>query len=460
MQQTVPAEESFLDLVGRVTAQTGLQSHELVLYCYPPSANCANADSLALFQQPNLVRELARINIESNIVVISLLSLFALFFIHALNQINLRMLHPLWSILDDMASLRFLEVVCMARFQPGHKLLVELRHACKKRRRLQSVRNWIKKRLYFSEEQVQMQDAAELVELARSLAHMRSALRSWAKYVPPYVLKSLYRSGREASLGVEFREVSVMFCDIHNFKSLCRGQAPKVVMGLLSIVHSEVSDAIENAGGTLLEFIGDEILAVFNAPIELSDHCGMAVMAAVGVWERSRKLNVRLRCGLNCARVLVGNIGSVNRIKYGVLGDGVNVAARLKSLNAHYGTQCLVSGACLREVAHQTCLARPIGHLILKGRKEPTKVFEVLGHRPGAVQAVVRAFDAHSKAFQLYQGRCFAEAKALFAEVNATLTASTQLPDLPSQHLIQMCDKFLAEPPPNEWDGSEKLASK
>jgi len=207
--------------------------------------------------------------------------------------------------------------------------------------------------------------------------------------VPPYLLKSLYRRGIEATWGVTTNEVSVFFCDVDGFRDMCRDMSPTDVLSLLGLVHGEVSNAIEGLGGTLLEFVGDEVLAVFNAPNELIDHAQRALGAAADVLERAQRLGVRLRIGVHSGKVLVGNIGSPTRIKYGVLGDGVNVAARLKSLNSHYSTCCLVSDECLDDAddMHTTYLSRPVGKLILKGRKSPTTVWEMpaLRKQPGSL---------------------------------------------------------------------------
>eukprot|EP00933_Yihiella_yeosuensis_P072054 TRINITY_DN8033_c3_g1_i1.p1 TRINITY_DN8033_c3_g1~~TRINITY_DN8033_c3_g1_i1.p1 ORF type:complete len:617 (+),score=70.17 TRINITY_DN8033_c3_g1_i1:193-1851(+) len=456
-------ENRWREDVKKIVKESGLQLHEQALICWPNRDCSGELQSVALLDQHQLIRNTAALGIANTTIVVFLMTVFATFFMHALNKVNTRMLHPLWSILDDMASLRSLEVVRMTRFQPASEMLKDLRKDFRKDARWRRCLRMAKKSIKaLSAGDDKLDDAAELTDLRSSLSSMRSALRSWAKYVPPYLQSSLYRSGVEAAVGVRHTEVSVFFCDIDGFRDMCRDLTPQDVLDLLKLVHGEVSDAIEDAGGTLLEFVGDEVLAVFNAPSELPRHPEKAVSAAAEVCNRSHRLGVNLRCGVHSARVLVGNIGAPTRIKYGVLGDGVNVAARLKSLTSHYGVHCLVSDECLgaQPETQETYLTRPLGNLILKGRKAATRVWEVQGSRSSASQALVKAYDLHSKAFELYLGRQFSESSAMFAEVCNELSSRAGSFDLPSRHLHDLSEQFADDPPPDCWDGSESLSKK
>eukprot|EP00913_Durusdinium_trenchii_P004511 g4188.t1 len=455
------------------------QPHELQLVCYPNEDCTGSPTSVSLMDTYVSVRRNAEADLVYTLIVVVLMVIFALAFMHALNKVNTRMLHPLWNILDDMASLRSLEAVRMTNFQPASNMLKDLQQGGKKRstcRRLlryagrssswcseskkeddvkelaetwtkvMTLREWhsasvgtskgINAQLVESRVPFQPAQTQSCQDLRVSLSTMRAALRNWAKYVPPYLLKSLYRHGIEARVGLNPNEVSIFFCDIDRFKEMCRESTPKEVLAILSLVHGEVSNAIEAQAGTLLEFVGDEVLAVFNAPNEVDDHEEHAVASATDFWsqlsdvtdpkdvlERAGRLGVRMRCGVHSGKVLVGNIGSQTRIKYGVLGDSVNVAARLKSLNSHFRTCCLVSDESLEEAddLHKSYVARPVGNLVLKGRKSPTKVWEVCARRCAAQQTLAKTYDAHRRAFELFMDRRFGEARPLLAEVCRSL---------------------------------------
>mmetsp|Transcript_23063 Transcript_23063/g.71869 ORF Transcript_23063/g.71869 Transcript_23063/m.71869 type:complete len:169 (+) Transcript_23063:194-700(+) len=164
---------------------------------------------------------------------------------------------------------------------------------------------------------------------------------------------------------------------------------------------------------------------------------------------------VQLRCSVHRAQVLTGNIGSPSRMKYGALGDGVNLAARLKGLNTRYGTHLLVSSDTLDFLgANDAFVVRPVGRLVLKGRTTPTPTFEVLGKQRKTPTHILAAAEKHARAFDLFLRKHFAEAKLLFEEVHASLS------DRLSQHLGSLCDRYLVAPPADGWDGAEHLKQK
>jgi len=454
--------EMWLEAAQAAMETEDYQRHELQLVCYPDERCTGDFTSVALLNTHESMRGDAEADLVYTLIVVVLMVIFALAFMHALNKVNTRMLHPLWNILDDMASLRSLEAVRMTNFQPASNMLKDLQNSGKKRSAFKRLLRYTKRGGSWACGEKKEDDVKELADLRASLSTMRAALRSWAKYVPPYLLKSLYRSGIEATVGFSENEVSILFCDIDGFREMCRDSTPEEVLAVLSLVHGEVSNAIEARAGTLLEFIGDEVLAVFNAPNEVVDHEEHAVESATDVLERAERLGVQMRCGVHSGKVLVGNIGSLTRIKYGVLGDSVNVAARLKSLNTHFGTSCLVSDESLEEAddLHKSYVARPVGNLVLKGRKSPTKVWEVRARRQSSSQTLAKTYDAHRRAFELFMARRFGEARPLIAEVCRSLKGRMGSVDIPSQHLLHLCDKFIREPPPPEWDGSESMSKK
>mmetsp|Transcript_33653 Transcript_33653/g.39561 ORF Transcript_33653/g.39561 Transcript_33653/m.39561 type:complete len:532 (-) Transcript_33653:140-1735(-) len=205
----------------------------------------------------------------------------------------------------------------------------------------------------------------EVQSIQRSFATMKTTIQSFAKYVPQDVVYQLVRAKAGiAKLDVEEREVTVLFSDIENFTKICEslGVGDKL-LGLMSDYFTGMSDIISNTGGCLLEFIEDAVLAVWNAPTPEEMHAVLAVTAALEMhaylesmaeeWDAKGYPRVRIRCGIHTAKVLVGNIGAPDRMKYGVLGDGVNTASRLEETNKRYGTRTLISEATFRTVNRQ-----------------------------------------------------------------------------------------------------------
>lgn len=313
--------------------------------------------------------------------------------------------------------------------------------------------------------------AEELENLNTAFRAMRSAIRSWSLFVPPSVVERFYDAGLEAKVGVTRCEVTVLFCDIDGFEETCRQIDADEVLNNLTGVLGTIADEIQLQSGTFLEFISDEVMAVFNAPNKLKNHASAGLQCAVAIQKAVRKHKVivnneerpiRVRVGVHTASILAGNIGSTQRIKYGLLGDGVNLAARMKGLNSKYGTCTLCSQNCLTVSAQQHPLplaTRPVDLVAVKGKTEPTKVCEVMGYLaddPSMAEAVKR----HQKGFDLYLARKFKEAKEMFEEVSSLLSVADFVDDETSQMMIDRCEEYMRNPPPNEWDGVEHLKSK
>jgi adenylate cyclase len=156
----------------------------------------------------------------------------------------------------------------------------------------------------------------------------------------------------------------------------------------MSVYFEQVTRAISDEQGTVDKFIGDGIMAFWGAPLTLPDHvlraCAGALRAVRRMervneaWRADKKPALRIRIGLNCAEVLVGNIGSSDRFSYTAIGDGVNVAARLEGMNKTFGTTICVSDSVFNAVASEI-VARPLRHVQVKGRKQDFMIYELVG---------------------------------------------------------------------------------
>jgi len=306
-----------------------------------------------------------------------------------------------------------------------------------------------------------------LLQLRNAFLHLKSAILSWGKYVPTILLRQLYEAGIEATIGCSRSDVAIFFCDISNFEELCHGKKPQESLHILADVLEITHTVIEEHAGTLLEFIGDEVLAVYGAPAKVANHTKAALTAAVEIIEKTRELDFfpKLQCSVHRANVLAGNLGSPTRMKYGVMGDGVNLTARLKSLNSRYGTQLLVSSEAWGSIedADELFVMRPIGNLVLKGRTSPTPTFEVLAKRQNAPDRIAEGAARHVEGFRLFTQQSFPKAKEMFTEAHDLLSlpdGGDGVGDRPSQHLVQLCDKYILEPPDPDWDGREHLTKK
>lgn len=237
----------------------------------------------------------------------------------------------------------------------------------------------------------------EVLTMSTALAGMQAALQSFARFAPANLVQQLMASGEVARLGGEHRVVSVLFSDIQGYSTLTERMDPSDVVELLNAYFSAMQEVIEAHHGVALEYAGDAILVAFGAPLELAEHaehaarCALAMVAALGElnadWDRtglSRRWKdigvheLRARVGVHTGEVVAGNLGSRTHMKYGIVGDTVNVAARLETLNKDLGTSILISeqvAAALPEALRAGATLQ--GEFHLRGRDQEMKVYSL-----------------------------------------------------------------------------------
>jgi class 3 adenylate cyclase/ABC-type nitrate/sulfonate/bicarbonate transport system substrate-binding protein len=230
----------------------------------------------------------------------------------------------------------------------------------------------------------------EIKDLQNAVSLFETSLRSFSSFVPLDVVRELIKTGTPLTLGVEQRFMTILFADLKDFSTLAEQMAPNDLLSQLSVYFEAVSQAIAEEHGTVDKFIGDGIMAFWGAPVHRPDHVLCACRGAARAARRMQELNaewsaqgrprLHLRIGLHCADVLVGNVGSSERLSYTVMGDGVNVAARLEGINKNFGTTICISDSVLETIGGDI-VARPIRKVQVKGRKHEFMIYELLGIR-------------------------------------------------------------------------------
>ena len=230
----------------------------------------------------------------------------------------------------------------------------------------------------------------EVADLSDGISLLQSALRSFAQYIPLGVVRELIAKEKPLELGVEERKLAIMFTDLENFSTVSQSVSPNELLTQLSDIFSVMTGAVTEEQGTVDKFIGDSVMAFWGAPSEISDSPLRACKAALRITRRIEKLNLRwreegkatlrVRVGINYASVLVGNIGTSERLSYTAIGDGVNVASRLEGTNKQFNTSICVSDYVYNEVSSYV-IARPLGEVSVKGRVGTFPVYEILGIR-------------------------------------------------------------------------------
>jgi len=226
--------------------------------------------------------------------------------------------------------------------------------------------------------------------------------QSFSRYVSPAVLSQIEKRDHRLELGGELREVTVMFADIRNFTALSETMAPQALVALLNDLFSDLSRPVLAEEGTIDKFIGDGIMAFWNAPLDTDRHHRKACLAALKMRAEVRRATVNrarrgeapvtLAIGLASGVVCVGNMGSRERFNYSVVGDTVNQAARIETACRHAGWDILVSDAVAQQAADLAFL--PAGALELKGVSTRVQVHALVGGPGMAGTAEFRAFRA------------------------------------------------------------------
>lgn len=228
----------------------------------------------------------------------------------------------------------------------------------------------------------------EIALLSRAVETLDTTIRSFASFVPVGLVRQLLESEQKLEIGGSSRFLTVFFSDIQGFSELSETIPARTLLGRISDYLSIVTGAVNREAGTIDKFIGDGVMAFWGAPNLLEDHARRACVTALRVQADVAQLSKRLsaddirplqvRIGIHSDAVLVGNIGSAERMSYTVLGDGVNIAARLETVNKLYGTHICISHAVYKEAGEALC-TRPIGEISVQGRRGNVMVYELLG---------------------------------------------------------------------------------
>jgi len=233
----------------------------------------------------------------------------------------------------------------------------------------------------------------ELSTLGLAINRLRQTILAFTAYVPRDLVRDLVNSGAEIQVGGESRYLTILFTDLKDFSALSEITPSRELLQRVSYYLELMTLAIKEEDGTVDKFIGDAVMAFWGAPVLDQHHAYHACVAAFKGQRRMVTLNARLisenkppltvRIGVHTDAVLVGNIGSVERLSYTVMGDGVNVASRLEGINKNYGTKICVSHAVYKEAGERLWL-RPIDKIRVKGRESEFLIYELLGIRDGS----------------------------------------------------------------------------
>lgn len=290
--------------------------------------------------------------------------------------------------------------------------------------------------------------------------HQRKEIKSaFSRYASRRVIEQMLDNPDQLKLGGEVRHITVLFCDLAGFTSYSEIYTPHAMIDILGEYFNEMTEKVFAYEGLLKEYVGDELMAIFGAPLTQEDHAQKACLTALAMKDRLQTLRqnwaeldrpqLTARTGINSGHMLVGNIGSKYRFSYGALGDDVNLASRLEGLNKQYGTEILI-GEKTADLVKEQFRLRKMDYVRVKGKEKPVRVYELLGvdgvqfseERERQLQIYTEGFDA-------YQSQKWSEAFDIFQ-------AGLELyPNEKSFKAMSIrCRIYQNAPPKGEWDGA------
>ena len=287
---------------------------------------------------------------------------------------------------------------------------------------------------------------------------------AFSRYVSRDLVEQITKDPDVLKLGGERRELSILFADLQGFTSLSEKLKAEEVVNILNDYLDDMTNMIFDHQGTLDKYIGDAVMAFWNAPLRDEKHAYHACLTAIEMSKRMREINIRyrkemdidlqMRIGVNTGEAVVGNIGAKARFDYTVIGDNVNLASRLEGVNKTYGTYTIISEKTYKRVKDKFEV-RELDDIKVKGKQEPIKIFHLVDKK-GALevqgQTIINLFK---KGRDLYLRQEWEKAKEVFQEI-----LEIDAEDGPSKTYIERCDYFMKRSPGEGWDGVFEMKTK
>lgn len=280
--------------------------------------------------------------------------------------------------------------------------------------------------------------------------------KAFGTYVSPALVAEILKDPDRLKLGGEKREITVLFSDIRGFTSLSEKLTPEKLVAVLNEYLSPMTRIVLEERGTLDKYIGDAIMVICNAPIDLPDHpqkgCSIALRwikeleKLNGDWKEKGYPSIGIGIGINTGDAVVGNMGADLRFDYTAIGDNVNLASRLEGMNKLYGTEIIASENTVK-MSSDKFLFRELDLVRVKGKEQPAAIYELMDFLP-AVAGKAELAKLFSEALLMYKSRVFEDAKKKFAEILEKFPN-----DGPAKLYFQRCADYIASPPSPEWDG-------
>jgi adenylate cyclase len=282
-------------------------------------------------------------------------------------------------------------------------------------------------------------------------------------YVSSSVVNEMLKHPEKLKLGGDRKELSILFSDIRGFTTIAEGMSPEALVHLLNEYLTVMTDIVFKYDGTLDKYIGDAIMAIYGAPLDITDHASKACHSALEMMHELENLNKKwisegkkpmdIGIGINTGPMMVGNMGSEQRFDFTVMGDAVNLGSRLEGANKNYKTNIIISEYTYKDVKGEF-LCMELDSVKVKGKRKPVKIYNLLGLNdvPEIQHQIAKGF---ARGISLYKKQQWDEAIYVFEDI------MTVYPDFYAAHVyIERCLDLKRNPPPPEWDGVYVMTTK
>ncbi|MDR2542652.1 MAG: CHASE2 domain-containing protein [Treponema sp.] len=292
---------------------------------------------------------------------------------------------------------------------------------------------------------------------------------AFSRYLAPEVISQIINDPSKLNLGGEKREMTAIFTDVQGFASISEKLDPTQLVKLLNRYLTLMSNIIMENQGTIDKYEGDAIIAFFGAPLFNADHPALACRSALAMKAAEKELNKTVveegmspvplftRMGINTGDMVVGNMGAEFKMDYTIMGNAVNLAARLEGVNKQYSTGGILISEYTRAKIGDEFMLRRLDRVRVVGVNTPLRLFEVLALNSeyDSESPEQKAVKMWEQAIDLYEQKNFNEASALFKTL-----IKNDPNDKVAQLYLDRCDKFIENPPPAEWDAIRNLTEK
>lgn len=281
--------------------------------------------------------------------------------------------------------------------------------------------------------------------------------KAFSNYVADDLVEDIVKNPDLLKLGGQVKTASVLFCDLKNFTNISEKRTPQEVVEIMSQYFEEMTQYVFKYKGALKDYIGDELMALFGAPLLEKEHAVNACRAALDMQRFLARLRqgdhpslppLYARVGVNTGEMLIGNIGSKYRFSYGIMGDNVNLGSRLEGLNKIYGTQIII-GQNTAQSAKDHFIIRKLGAVKVKGKQNPEKVYELIADKDQILEDNHKAsIDCYNKGYAYYLKQEWSKAIEMFEKGHDLWPH-----DLSFTVMIQRCGMYKRLPYMENFDG-------